>query len=685
MMIAIIQARIGSTRLPGKVAKMICGRPMLWHQIERAKLALTVDEIIVATTAEPADQEVISIAQDAGVRWTTGSTNDVLDRIYQGVKYSNPHHIIRLTGDCPLIDYQIIDQVAEYFLAHEQEVDHVCLSPEWPEGLDTEIMSFKALEQAWYEAGKDYEREHVTPYITLSGKFRTYKLPSPKDLSFLRMSVDEPIDLEVVNTIYQELYPIYGPNFGLNEIMALFDRDPKIFEANMGIQRNEGFLNSLKKERHNLRYESKPNLNNTDEIWKRSQGLIPAGTQTLSKGPTQFVQGVAPKYLAKSRGSHVWDVDGNEYIDYPMGLGSVILGHNYPEVSHAISCQLDEGVSFSLMNPLEVELAELLVSVIPWADMVRFGKNGSDATTGSIRAARAYTGREKVFHCGYHGWHDWYIGGTTRNKGVPQGSIELQFEFPYNDLSRLEQMFDEHPGQVAAVIMEPYRTDSPYPGYLQGVKDLAHANGAVLIYDEVASGFRFCLGGISEIYGVTPDIGCFGKAMGNGMPISAIVGHAEVMTIFDDLFYSFTFGGECLSLASSIATIIAIREKDIYRHTWQMGRRLMEGYNRIAYDLKIDRFTQIVGLPALTIPLFLDEFGNPSLLLKSLFQQEVLKRGILFGASHCISYSHSEDDIDMTLSAYYEAMEVLKIALDSRDMESMLDGPPISPVFRPQI
>jgi len=207
----------------------------------------------------------------------------------------------------------------------------------------------------------------------------------------------------------------------------------------------------------------------------------------------------------------------------------------------------------------------------------------------------------------------------------------------------------------------------------------------VLIYDEVASGFRSQIGGMGDMYGVTPDLACFGKAIGNGMPISVIAGSKEIMKEFEDIFYSFLSGGECLSLAASIATINELTEKPVYSHIWQMGTRLKDGYNRIAWDLKLEEHTQMVGLPPLTVPTFLDQNGNPSLLVKSLFQQEVLKRGVLFGAAHCISYSHSEEDIDMTLAAYLEALELLKAALDAGDLESSLDGPSIKQVFRSQI
>ena len=685
MIVAVIQARVGSTRLPGKVMKELCGHPMLWHQIQRVKRAKRVDKVIVATTNRPEDIPILDLAREAGVQGLSGSTEDVLDRIYQVTKGTGATAIIRLTGDCPLLDPEVVDQLVDYYSSHQHEVDYVTLSPEWPVGFDAEILSADALAKAWKEAKKPYEREHVTPYVAIGGKFRIHRLASPQNLSNLRLTVDEAKDFETVEKIYHELYPKHGHDFGLTEILDLAERRPEVFKHNDGIQHNQRFIQALIEDRQVLRYTPHPTLTKSNEVWEKAEPLIPSGTQTLSKGPSDFVQGVSPIYLARGKGSHVWDVDGNEYIDYPMGLGAVILGHSYPRVNEAIRDQLERGISFSLMNPLEVELAELLKSVIPWAEMVRYGKNGSDVTTGAIRAVRAYTGREKILHCGYHGWHDWYISSTTRDKGIPKSTGELQFDFPYNDLPAVERLFQQHHGEIAGVIMEPYRTTPAEPGFMEGVRDLAHDNGALLIYDEVASGFRFRMGGVQELYGVVPDLGCFGKGMGNGMPISAIVGKTEYMKIFDEIFFSFTFGGECLSLAASIATIQEMQVTDAHTHIWEVGSRLQEGYNRMASDMNLEKNTNVVGLPPLTVPLFRDNNGNDSLLLKSLFQQEVMKRGILFGAAHDVSYSHSIEDIDMTLAAYYEALQVIKKALDDEDIESFLAGTPVMPVFRPQI
>ncbi|MBI3126006.1 MAG: aminotransferase class III-fold pyridoxal phosphate-dependent enzyme [Candidatus Tectomicrobia bacterium] len=414
----------------------------------------------------------------------------------------------------------------------------------------------------------------------------------------------------------------------------------------------------------------------------KAESLIPSCSQTFSKGPTQFVQGVAPVFLARGKGSRVWDVDGNEYIDFPMALGAIILGHGYPAVDEAVRRQMEEGSTFSLPHPLEVELAELLTGVIPGAEMVRFGKNGSDATSGAVRVARAVTGREVIACCGYHGWQDWYIGTTTRSKGVPKTVRELTVPFEYNSLEGLEWIFEAHPGQVAAVVMEPVGVVEPREGFLAAVRDLARREGALLVFDEIVTGFRVALGGAAAHYGVTPDLTCIGKAMANGFPISAVVGRREIMEAFDEIFFSFTFGGEALSLAAALATIREIQDKGVIPYLWGQGRKLKDGYNALAREYGIERFTQCIGIPPRTVMTFRDEAGAESLLFKSLFQQECLKRGVLYSGGQNMCFSHTEEDIEHTLRAYRAAMEVLAAAIERGDARSRLEGEPVQPVFR---
>jgi glutamate-1-semialdehyde aminotransferase len=425
------------------------------------------------------------------------------------------------------------------------------------------------------------------------------------------------------------------------------------------------------------------NFTKSDQYWERAQGLIPAGTQTLSKGPTQFVQGVTPKYLQRGQGSHVWDVDGNEYIDYPMALGPIILGHAHPVVNAAVIEQIQQGSTFTHMHPVEVEVAEIMRDLIPCLDMVRYGKNGSDATTGAVRCARAYTGRSKIASCGFHGWHDWNIADTSRRQGIPNWNAQQIMRFKYNDIESLNKIFKDNPGEIALVIMEAAVFESPRNNFLAEVKELAHQHGAVLCFDEIITGFRWALGGASEYFGVEPDIATFGKAMSNGYPVSAIGGKAEFMKVFDEIFMSGTYGGEVMSLAAAKATLTFMRDNPVIEHLWRLGERIQAGYNRHVEAMGLGSITKSIGMGPRTFIQFNDPSGKiPMLHLKSLFQQEVVKGGILFNGNHSITYSHTEEDIDYTLEVYRDALEVLARALDSQqDILEFLDGAAITPIF----
>jgi glutamate-1-semialdehyde 2,1-aminomutase/spore coat polysaccharide biosynthesis protein SpsF len=410
--------------------------------------------------------------------------------------------------------------------------------------------------------------------------------------------------------------------------------------------------------------------------------LIPSCTQTFSKGYTQFPYGAAPIFLESGKGSHVWDVDGNEFIDYAMALGPVILGHSNPAVNQAIVDQLGNGITYSLPHRLEVEVAGLLREIIPCAEMTRFGKNGSDATSGAVRAARAYTGREKIACCGYHGWQDWYIGTTTRNKGVPAAVQKLTLTFAYNNIESLKKLFDENKREIAAVIMEPVGVIEPAEGFLASVRDIAHENGALLIFDEIVTGFRLALGGAQEYFGVVPDLACVGKAMANGMPLSAVVGKKEIMEVFDEIFFSFTFGGEVLSLAAAKETIAQLRRDGVITHLWEMGGKLKRGYNELTRAHGLDKITECIGLSPRTVITFQDAGGHDPLVVKTLFQQEAIGKGVLCSGPHNICYAHSPEDIDFTLAAYDHAMKVTVAAIKSGDFLKFIKGEIVQPVFR---
>jgi len=423
-------------------------------------------------------------------------------------------------------------------------------------------------------------------------------------------------------------------------------------------------------------------LEKSSKMLSKAKKLIPGASQTFSKGPSQFVQGVAPNFLHRGEGCHVYDLDENEFIDPTMALGSVILGYDYPAVKEAIIKQLQKGSIFSLPSPLEVELAEILVDVIPCAEMVRYGKNGSDVTSAAVRVARAYTGREKIACCGYHGWQDWYIGTTVRDWGVPQCVKNLTYTFDYNDIESLRKIFEENDGEVAAVIMEPLSTTEPKGNFLEKIKKLTHENGAILIFDEVVTGFRIALGGAQEYYKVTPDLACFGKGMANGMPLSAIVGKAEIMERFEEVFFSFTFGGETLSIASAISTINEIREKNILEYIWDKGKLLKDALDELILKHDLGDYLSVRGLPPRFVMLFETESGEPDLELKSLFQQECLKRRILFTSAFNTCFSHTDKDIHFSLQVYDEVLALCKEAIDDGNIKEKIDGQVVLPVMR---
>lgn len=421
-----------------------------------------------------------------------------------------------------------------------------------------------------------------------------------------------------------------------------------------------------------------PVINKSNELYKKALNLIPSVTQTLAKGPSQFINGVAPKYLKKGKGSHVWDVDGNEYIDYLMGIGPLSLGYSIPEIDNAIIEQLKDGITFSLMHPLEVEVAELINEIVPNAEMVRYSKSGADVTSAAIRLARAYTGKNKILCCGYHGWHDWYISTTDRNAGIPKQIQDLIFTFNYNDI---QSVIDSIDNDIAAIILEPVVFEEPKNNFLQELRKICDKNNIVLIFDEMWTGFRISLGGAQEYFNVKADLACFSKAVANGMPLSILTGKKEIMKLLDEnVFFYTTFGGEALSLAAAKATINFMKENKVQEKLAMQGKKLKDGYNTIAQQYGMN-YTKCIGYDFRSLITFDSSAGNP-LEMKSLVQQEMIRRGILWGGFHNMSYSHSDEDIKKTLIAYEESLLILKEAVDRKDIKSYLQGECVQPVFR---
>jgi len=404
-------------------------------------------------------------------------------------------------------------------------------------------------------------------------------------------------------------------------------------------------------------------------------------SQTFSKAPSSYVEGVYPIYLSRGIGSHVIDVDNNKYIDYVMALGPISLGYNYPAVNAAIKRQLRNGISFSMPHSLELELSEDIQSIVPGAEMVRFAKTGSDASTATIRAARAITKRDKIAYCGSGGvWHDWFTALTSRNEGVPKFNNKLIKKFSYNDIESLKVLFEEWRGEVAAVYIEPMTTEYPKDNFLHNVKRLAHKNGAVLIFDEVVTGFRLANGGAQELLKIEADMVAFGKGIANGMPLGAITGKAKFMEKFNDVFYSTSYGGETLSLAAAMAVINEFKTKPVIKHCWKVGSRLQNQFNKIAKEIDVN--ISLEGIPVRSVISCLDEDGNDSLLIKSLFCQEAIQRGILFGRGYImLCYSHTQQDIENTIRVCETSMKKVKAAIENNSVKKSLRGKVMKPVL----
>jgi len=432
------------------------------------------------------------------------------------------------------------------------------------------------------------------------------------------------------------------------------------------------------------------NYSKNNQLGEKARLLIPGGAHTYSKGDDQFPSN-APKIIDRGYGCTLWDVDGNEFTDLAMSLGTVLLGHAYEPVLEAVRKEIVKGVNFCRPSLIEGELAELLVDIIPSAEMVKFGKNGSDATTAAVKLARAYTGRKYVVRCqddAFNSIHDWFIGSTVLTRGVPKEVQALTLKFKYNDLESCQRLFDQYPGEIACFLLEPVSMDVPQAGFLESLKTLCEKNGALLIFDEVVSGFRFALGGVQEMVGVTPHLSAFGKGMANGFSTSALVGQREFMRLggieHDQervFLLSTTHGGETHSLAAAIATINEIRNNNIIDHFWHTGQQLMDGVIAVAKEVGAEQYVNVSGYSVKPGFSFNDESGQVSMVARTLFLQETIARGLLM--PYVVpSYAHKQENIVFAIECIREALIVMKVAAENSGMASAIEGNIVQPVFR---
>jgi glutamate-1-semialdehyde 2,1-aminomutase len=425
------------------------------------------------------------------------------------------------------------------------------------------------------------------------------------------------------------------------------------------------------------------------EIRERLHAAIPGGAHTYAKGDDQYPAN-APTAIVRGEGCRVWDVDGNEFIEYGAGLRAITLGHAYPRVVDAVAAELTNGTNFVRPSVLELECAEQLTGMIAAADMAKFTKDGSSATTAALKLARAFTGRDKVALCADHpffSYDDWFFATTPMSAGIPQGVAELSVTFRYNDVASVEDLFAEHPGEIAAVILEPEKNDPPRDRFLHRLRELCDREGAVLVFDEMITGFRWHNGGAQAEYDVAPDLSTFGKGLANGFAVSALVGKRELMELGglrhdrERVFLlSTTHGAETHSLAAAMATMSSYEEEDVVVRLHEAGRRLREGCDAVARDTGVDSHFRILGRDCNLVYETRDAEGNPSSTYRTLFLQELVRRGVL-APSFVVTYSHDDATIDSTIEAVAESLVVYRRALED-GVDRHLSGPAVKTVYR---
>jgi len=675
--VCIIQVRMGSSRLPNKALEDLSGMPSIERMIRRVKKSKNINKLYIATgNSHKNDILVKSINRIKGVKIYRGDDDNVLDRFYQIALKENANIIVRLTGDCPLIDPEIIDKVISSLIENKSDYASNILNRTYPDGLDVEAFTMRTLIETYQNVKDKYSKEHVTSYMhglssntKHKGDFKKSSVENKINFSHLRWTLDEEKDLEFLKALFSNI----DNNSSWMNIISYLLANPLLNMRNLDVPENEG---------GRLRYKKIDKFQKSNNFFKKASKTIPLGSQTFSKSHIQWPKGVAPLFFDRGHGAKVVDIDGNHYIDYILGLLPVSLGYCDLDVDNAVIKQVNRGAIFSMPSKLENILAEKLKDLIPSAEMVRYGKNGSDVTTAAIRLARAYTDRDLIAVAGYHGWHDWYIGTSTRSMGVPKSVKNLTKKFNFNDIESIKALFKKYPKKFAAVIIEPAGLIETDINFLKDLKALCKSEKTILIFDEIISGFRIDLGGAQKYYGVKPDLSCFGKGMANGYPLSALVGKRRIMKLMEEIFFSTTFGGENISLAASIATLNKMEKLKTIEKVNNFGSSLIVSLNKIINDNKLNKYLEVSKInwwPQLIIK---SEKENEAI-FSSILRQEFIQNGLIIGSTFNLCYSHCDKSSHLaTLNKFQKSLENVKGYLNSKDLSQYLKGDIIQKTFK---
>ena len=637
--LAIIQARFGSIRLPGKIMYKINNLTLIEILYKRLLKSKKLNNVVVATTNE--NKDFLNFLYKKKINFFVGSKNNVLKRYYDAAKKYKAKNIVRITGDGIIADPKLVDMFIKKF--EKNKVDYLSNQEPvtYPDGLDIEIFNFNTLRKAYKKAKSKYDKEHVTPFIIRNTKNKL-NISNTNDYSSLRFTIDEHDDFKTLKSIFKYFYPnIY---FGWKKIVKLVEKNKKLYIFNSHIKRNEGAI-----------------MNKTDKLWRRAKKIIPGGNMFLSKRPELYLPNKWPAYYSKSKDIYIWDLDRKKYIDMSlMGAGCNILGYANKSIDNAVIKSIQNSNSSTLNCPEEVELCEKILSIHPWADMAKLTRTGGEAAAATIRIARAASGKSKVAFCGYHGWHDWYLSANLKSKknlaphlmsgldpnGVPTNLKNTAFPFRYNNINELEKILKEH--DIGTIKMEVSRNFSPNNNFLKKIRKICDKKKIVLIFDECSAGFRQTFGGLHKYYGVNPDIAWFGKSLGNGFSISAIIGKKEIMEHAQSTFMSSTFWSERSGPVAGVETLKLMEKLKSWNLITKKGEKIQKMWKQIGKknNLKIN----VQGLPALSS--FSLESEN-WIKYKTFLTQEMLKRKILASNAIFMSVKHS----DQVISKYFEVLE----------------------------
>ena len=662
--LAVIQARMNSTRLPGKVLKKIGNLTCIEILLKRLSKSKLIDQIMVVTSTNQHDDILYDKLSKIGVDCFRGDETNVYKRFHDVVKNSEASVVVRITADCPLIDPFLVDKIIRDFL--DKDVDYVSNvnPPSFPDGMDIEVIDRKCLENSYSNNLNNYHLEHVTTYIRESKKYSKSNYKNEKDYSHIRLTLDEAIDLEVINSIVKYFQPnIY---FSLEEIIELYIKNKSLFK-NIHLIRNEG-----------------SKMSNGQKLWQKAKKVIPGGNMLLSKRTEMFHPLKWPAYFDKAHGCNIWDLDGKKYIDMSlMGVGTNILGYANEEVDNYVKQNIDKSNMSTLNCPEEVWLAEKLVEMHPWSEMVRFARTGGEANSIAIRIARAASGKGGIAICGYHGWHDWYLASNINDSenlkdhllpgleanGVPKELKNTSFPFHYNDLYGLKKIINEN--DIGVIKMEVIRNFKPSNNFLQEVRELATKNNIVLIFDECTSGFRETFGGIHLNYKVNPDIAIFGKALGNGYAITAVVGTKNVMEAAQKTFISSTFWTERIGVSAALKTLEIMEKNKSWEIITNIGKKIRISWKKIADNNNLS--ITISGISALSS--FNFESKN-NLKYKTLITQEMLKKSILASNSIYTSVAHTNECLDKYTEHLNEIFSIIKKCESGvKNIDTLIEGP----------